>query len=173
MLIMISTQIAHKLNFLAKTPFWAEKIALGILIILACWIIAVIVKKVILAIPSVTHEKRYVFKLIADFCKISIILLGIITALGTAGVNVTAIVASLGLTGFAIGFALKDYLSSVLAGLMVIIYQPYKIGDIITVTGATGKVREINLRYTVLTTIEKDILIPNSSMINSTISIDR
>ncbi|MGD9108104.1 MAG: mechanosensitive ion channel [Gammaproteobacteria bacterium] len=168
---MATTQIVQKLDFLTKTPVWIEKIAIGVLIILACWIIGAIVKKIILKIPRGASEKRYVFKLIADFCKISIILLGIITALGTIGINVTAIVASLGLTGFAIGFALKDYLSSILAGLMVMIYQPYRIGDTITVAGATGKVREINLRYTVLTTVEKDILIPNSSMINSTISI--
>jgi len=168
---MLSNHVVQKLSLLARTPHWIEKIAIGILIILICWIIAIIVKKIILRIPRVTHEKKYVFKLIADFCKISIILLGIVTALGTAGVNVTAIVASLGLTGFAIGFALKDYLSSVLAGLMVMIYQPYKIGDTITVAGSTGKVSEINLRYTVLTTAEQNILIPNSSMINSSISI--
>jgi len=170
---MLSSQIAQKLSFFAQTPRWVEKAGIGILIILVCWIIGIIVKKVILKLPSITHEKRYVYRLIADFCKISIILLGLITALGTAGINVTAIVASLGLTGFALGFALKDYLSSVLAGLMVMIYQPYRIGDTITVAGATGEVREINLRYTVLTAEEQDILIPNSSMINSTISIKR
>jgi small-conductance mechanosensitive channel len=170
---MLSTQIAQKLGFLARTPYWLEKIGIGLLIILICWIIAIIVKKVILKLPRITHEKRYVYNLIADFCKIAIILLGLITALGTIGVNVTAIVASLGLTGFALGFAFKDYLSNVLAGLMVMIYQPYRIGDTITVSGATGQVREINLRYTVLTATEQDILIPNSSMINSTISIKR
>jgi len=170
---MLSSQIAQKLGFFARTPYWLEKIAIGLLIILICWIIAIIVKKVILRLPRITHEKRYVFNLIADFCKIAIILLGLITALGTVGVNVTAIVASLGLTGFALGFAFKDYLSNVLAGLMVMIYQPYRIGDVITVSGATGQVHEINLRYTVLTATEQDILIPNSSMINSTISIKR
>jgi small-conductance mechanosensitive channel len=170
---MLSSQIAQKLGFFARTPYWLEKIGIGLLIILICWIIAVIVKKVILRLPRITHEKRYVFNLIADFCKIVIILLGVITALGTVGVNVTAIVASLGLTGFALGFALKDYLSNILAGLMVMIYQPYRIGDTITVADATGQVREINLRYTILTATEQDILIPNSSMINSTISIKR
>lgn len=170
---MLSSQIVQKLGFFAQTPYWVEKAGIGILIILVCWIIGIIVKKVILKMPKITHEKRYVFKLLADFCKISIILLGVITALGTAGINVTAIVASLGLTGFALGFALKDYLSSVLAGLMVMVYQPYRIGDTITVAGETGEVREINLRYTVLTAQEQDILIPNSSMINSTISIKR
>ena len=135
------------------------------------WLIACFAKSFILKIGKKSNQKYFVFKILADFCKITIILIGLITALGTAGVNVSAIVASLGLSGFALGFALKDYLSNILAGFMILIYQPYQIGDNIAVSHATGEVTEINLRYTILKNEEKRILIPNSTMLNSSISI--
>ena len=82
--------------------------------------------------------------------------------LGTMGVDVSALVAGLGLTGFALGFALKDIVSNALSGILVMIYRPFRLGDVISVTDLEGSVREINLRYTVLEAEDKTILIPNS-----------
>jgi len=148
------------------------KIVIGLIVFIVFWIIAIIIKKMILKIPKRHSHKKYVFKIISDFCYITILLIGIITALGTAGVNVSAIVASLGLSGFALGFALKDYLSNILAGFMILMYQPYKVGDNITVSGAEGTVIEINLRYTVLAGTDKRILLPNANMLNTTINVE-
>lgn len=150
-----------------------EKVLIALIVFFCFWIVAIILKKIILRIPSTKSHKQYVFKILADFCKITTLLLGIITALGSAGLNVSAIVASLGLSGFALGFALKDYLSNVLAGLTILIYQPFKVGDNINVSNAIGTVEEINLRYTVLTAEKQTILIPNSNMLSSTITIIR
>ena len=61
------------------------------------------------------------------------------TELFSIGIHVSAIVASLGLTGFAIGFAFKDALSNYLAGIMVILYKPYDIRDNVNITGVRGK----------------------------------
>ena len=54
--------------------------------------------------------------------KLSLIVFGLVTALGTAGVNVSALVAGLGLTGFALGFAFRDVLSNLLAGVLILLY---------------------------------------------------
>ena len=72
-------------------------------------------------------------------------IIGFITALGTMGIDVSAIVAGLGLTGFAFGFAFKDMLSNFISGIMIFIYEPFKLGDTIEVDGKTGKVVDINL----------------------------
>lgn len=58
-------------------------------------------------------------------------LLGLVTALGTAGVNVSALVTSLGLVGFALGFALKDALSNIISGILLLLYRPFSVGDVI------------------------------------------
>ena len=148
-----------------------HRILIPVFVLAFFWIIAMILKNFILKLARKNLQKSYVFKILADFCKISLILLGIVTALGTAGLNVSAIVASLGLSGFALGFALKDYLSNILAGITILMYQPFQINDNIQVTSAEGKVAEINLRYTILVNDQKRILIPNSTMLNNTINI--
>ena len=111
-----------------------------------------------------------IYKLMGSTSNIVLIILGIVTALGTLGIDVSAIVASLGLTGFAIGFAFKDALSNYLVGIMVILYRPYDIGDNVNITGCEGKITEIDLRYT---TIENDgeiHMVPNSVCLSKTIT---
>ena len=105
--------------------------------------------------------------------KISILVFGAITALGTLGINVSALVVGLGLSGFALGFALKDTISNLLAGVMILAYQPFDIGDYIVVAGKEGQVIHIDFRYTTLENNEKIILIPNSLVFANTVSILR
>jgi small-conductance mechanosensitive channel len=93
--------------------------------------------------------------------------------MGTLGVNVGAMIAGLGLVGFALGFALKDLLSNFLAGLLILIYNPFVRGDRITVSGNEGQVIEINLRYTVLQEQDKRALIPNSILFSNPVIVLR
>ena len=108
---------------------------------------------------------------IASIIKNFIIIMGFITALGTVGVNVSAIVAGLGLTGFAFGFAFKDMLSNFISGILIFIYQPFKLGDIIEVDGKKGKVVDINLRYVTLEEEEIKMLIPNSLLVSKSLEV--
>ncbi len=78
------------------------------------------------------------------------------------GVDMSSIVAGLGLVGFGIGFALKDLISNSVSGLMLLVFKPFGVGDSIEVKGLRGRVTEINLRYTILESSEGRILIPNS-----------
>ncbi|PCI37618.1 MAG: hypothetical protein COB53_05925 [Elusimicrobia bacterium] len=87
------------------------------------------------------------------------------------GINVGALVTGLGLTGFALGFALKDALSNLLAGAMILIYRPFQHGDRIKVKTFEGKVVEIDLRYTTLKGDAAQYLVPNSLMLSNPITI--
>jgi len=107
----------------------------------------------------------------AKVTNISIILIAIITMLGTSGVDVSAIIAGLGLTGFALGFALKDVLSSCIAGMLILFYRPFKLHSTILVMGVEGKVIDIDLRYTTLQGNDAKHLIPNSKLISEKISV--
>ena len=89
------------------------------------------------------------------------------------GVNVSALVAGLGLTGLAIGIALKDVVSNAIAGIMILIYKPFQRNDRIVVTGLEGTVVQIDLRFTTLETADRRILIPNSNLLTNSIIVYR
>ena len=101
------------------------------------------------------------------------LILGLITALGTLGVNISAIVAGLGLSGFAFGFAFKDMLSNFISGVLIFIYEPFKLGDTIEVEGKTGKVIDINLRYVTIEAEDQKVLVPNSISVSKVISVKK
>jgi len=100
----------------------------------------------------------------------SIIIFGIVTALATAGLNVNALVASVGLTGFALGFALKDVLSNLLSGIMLLIYRPFCIGDQIKLNDYEGTIKEIRMRDTVMRAFDgRNVIIPNTLLITQVV----
>jgi small-conductance mechanosensitive channel len=103
--------------------------------------------------------------------KLALLLFGLVTALGTAGVNISALVAGLGLTGFALGFAFRDVLSNLLAGILLLLYRPFARGQRISVTGLEGIVTHIDLRYTNLDCDGNLVLIPNSNLFTNPITV--
>lgn len=111
--------------------------------------------------------RRFLLKSI----RVGSIVLGAIIFLGTIGIDISALVAGLGLTGFAIGLALKDVISNVIAGIMLIIYHPFAKGDLIDVKSFRGTVNSVDLRYTKLDNNGERIFIPNSLMFKETITV--
>ena len=99
-----------------------------------------------------------------------IFFVGLIVALQTIGVNVAPLLAGVGVMGFVVGFALQDTLGNFAAGVMLLLYRPYDIDDVVTVTGETGKVEAMTLVSTTLLTPDNQRLtIPNGSIWGSTI----
>lgn len=158
-------------TFEQNLPVLAPKIYLGCVILVVFWIAAVILERIIRWAGNKSHIHKDILFLLGRTLRTTLVILGFISALATVGINVSALVASLGLTGFALGFALKDALSNILAGILVLIYRPLKIGDTIIVTGFEGRVVQIDLRYTTLKTDEKTILIPNANLFNNPVVI--
>lgn len=159
-------------TIVSKTASVAPDIAMALIILLLAFLIARMSQRAICRVADKFEDgKRQVLVLIASVSRIMILIFGVITALGTMGINVSAMVAGLGLSGFALGFALKDALSNLLAGAMMLIYQPFRPGDIIVVSGCQGSVSEINLRYTILKGKDRDYMIPNSAMFTTLIQL--
>jgi small conductance mechanosensitive channel len=85
--------------------------------------------------------------------------------LNTFGVQTTSVVALIGAAGLAIGLALQGALSNVAAGVMIILFRPFKIGDFVEVAGQAGTVRDLSLNYTELASLGNvQIIIPNSQV---------
>ena len=87
-----------------------------------------------------------------------------VTVLGMLGVDIGPIVASLGVTGFILGFAFQESLGNLASGLMIAINQPFRIGDYVIVAGLEGKVLKMDIMATELATADnKKVVIPNKS----------
>jgi len=94
-----------------------------------------------------------------------------IAAIGKLGVEATALVAMLGAATLAIGLALQGTLGNVAAGVMLMFFRPYKLGDYVGVAGQEGVVKDMNIFTTNLATVDnKEIIIANGEAWGSTIS---
>ena len=95
----------------------------------------------------------------------------VLAAVDSLGVNVTSLMAIVGAAGLAVGLALKDSLGNFAAGVMIIIFRPFKIGDYVDAGGAAGTISEIGLFATMMHTPDnKLIIVPNSAIINGNIT---
>ena len=146
-------------------------LALGIFILF--WISGTILKTVVRRVMNEKSPHANISRVLAAIVKNMMLIVGLITALGTLGVNISAIVAGLGLTGFAFGFAFKDMLSNFISGILIFIYEPFGLGDTIEVEGKTGKVIDINLRYVTIEAEKQKVLIPNSISVAKVIAVER
>lgn len=159
-------------NLAAQIGFALPRILSGALIILLSLALAWLLRRIFRGFAGrFDMERRPLVNLGAEAAWFAVIALGLIIGFGTMGVDVTALVAGLGLTGFALGFALRDAVSNLLAGVLIILYQPFRTGDRIEVAGSAGTVVGINLRYTVLDAGDKRILVPNSNLFSNSVTV--
>ncbi|HWP59448.1 MAG TPA: mechanosensitive ion channel domain-containing protein [Candidatus Acidoferrales bacterium] len=147
------------------------RVGASILVFFVLWGAGLFAERVINRLGSRAAGSPEVIALLARTAKVVLVVIGLITALGTVGIDVSGLVAGLGLTGFAMGFALRDALSNVLAGILILSYRPFRHGDRIEVGGLQGVVRGVDLRYTTLYAEDKKILLPNATLFTNTVVV--
>ncbi len=107
---------------------------------------------------------------IASVLDVLMIILVVLAAVKNLGVDTTSFIAILGAMGLAIGMAMQGTFGNIGAGVILILFRPFKIGDTVTIAGSTGKVKEITLFNTTLIDDDKKvIMIPNSAVAAGTI----
>ncbi|BAM02213.1 mechanosensitive ion channel family protein [Phycisphaera mikurensis] len=95
----------------------------------------------------------------------AVFLLGVLTALGYAGIPMTSFAAMIAAAGFAIGLALSGTLQNFAAGVMLLVFRPFKVGDVVSAAGLTAKVDAIELFTTTFDTFDnRRILVPNGEI---------
>lgn len=146
-------------------------LAAGLAIFVAFWLLAVIFQAIVNRVGTTKRIEAPLVRLLSKVVYLGLIVFGAMTALGTMHVDVSAMVAGLGLTGFALGFALKDIISNLLAGVLVILYQTFGEGDRIKVSGFEGRVLRIDLRYTLLDTGADIVFLPNQMLFNNPVVV--
>ncbi|MCC5824332.1 MAG: mechanosensitive ion channel family protein [Phycisphaerales bacterium] len=109
-------------------------------------------------------------RFLANVVKVLVLVAGGITILGTLGLETTSFAAALAAAGFAIGMALSGTLGNVAAGVMLLLFRPFKVGDAVTVNGITAKVFQINLFNSEFDTFDnRRVIMPNSAVFGNTI----
>jgi len=141
---------------------YAPKIVGAIIIlIIGFWIVGWVVKLI-----GKAMDRAGVDKDLKPFLKsiVSVLLkvLVFITAAGVVGVNITAFAALLAAAGLAVGMALQGTLGHFAAGVMVLLFKPYRVGDLVDIQGTVGHVQEIQVFNTIINTLDnKKVIMPN------------
>jgi small conductance mechanosensitive channel len=92
-------------------------------------------------------------------------MLGLFIALSQLGLEIGPLLAGVGVAGFIVGFALQETLSNFAAGLMILIYQPFDVGDSVEAGGVSGKVGQMSLvSTTILTFDNQKLIVPNNKI---------
>lgn len=116
-------------------------------------------------------DKRSISKDIRPFLNslvsVTLKILILLTAVSIIGVETSSFVAILAAAGFAVGMALQGSLSNFAAGVLILLFKPYKVDDIIEITGTKGRVREIQIFNTIIQTPMDEIVIVPNSIANS------
>jgi small conductance mechanosensitive channel len=93
-----------------------------------------------------------------------------VAAIGQLGVSTASLLTVLGAAGLAVGLALKDSLSSIAAGVVLMILRPFTVGDVVTAAGQTGKVEKVTIFHTQMVTGDNQrVLVPNGAILGATI----
>jgi small conductance mechanosensitive channel len=138
-----------------------------VLILLAFKFLAGIVKRLVR--KAVTASSLNLSQLLRNqiefFSGKVVMFVGLLVALSQLGVQVGPVLAGLGIAGFIVGFALQDTLSNFAAGMMILIYRPFDVGDAVEAGGVMGKVKAMNLVSTTITTWDNQkLVVPNSKI---------
>ena len=113
---------------------------------------------------------RTLTKFAGNFAYYAIVVLALLAALNTVGVETASFVAVLAAAGFAVGLALQGTLSNFAAGVLLLVFRPFKVGDYVEIGGETGYVRDLQLFFTKIDTRSNQlIVVPNGDVFGSTI----
>ena len=103
--------------------------------------------------------------------KYCLLVIAVITALDSMGIQMGAVLASMGIAGLTIGFAARDSLSNLISGILIFLDRPFVIGDLVEIEGLYGRVEKITLRSTrIITTDGRMLAVPNTEVINKTVA---
>jgi len=139
-----------------------------VLLVIGWWIIGRIGKAATLGMSKMDESLR---SFLRSMITIVLKVLLLISVAGMVGIQTTSFIAIIGAAGLAVGLALQGTLGNFSGGVLILMFKPYKIGDVIEAQGKTGVVKEIQIFNTVLNTPKGEtIILPNGAVSNGTIT---
>ena len=142
----------------------------GIVILIAAFIIGKMVSGIVRRSAEKAKIDMTLSRFFGKMVYYLVLIIGVMIALGTVGIEVTSFAAILAAAGFAVGMAMSGTLGNFAAGVMLLIFRPFKVGDVINAAGVTAKVNAIELFTTTLDTPDnRRIIVPNTAIASGTI----
>lgn len=140
-----------------------------IIYIIGSWVI----KRIVKALKKMMAKSNYdesLQKFLADLASWGLRIILILAVIGKLGVETTSFAAILAAAGLAVGLALQGSLSNFAGGVLIMIFKPYRIGDLVEAQGELGVVKEIEIFTTKMISPEnKLVIVPNGAMANGNI----
>ena len=158
----------------AKARAWFEaggSISVALVVLVVGWIVARFLKRFVAAAVLRGTKDEMLARFTSNVAHRAAQLVVVIAFLGKLGVDTTSLAAMLGGAGVAIGFALRDTLSNLSAGIILILRRPFEKGDLVEAAGVLGFVDEITMAATEMSTLDnKAVVVPNGLLFNNVIT---
>ncbi len=141
-----------------------------LVIVIGFWVVRKMATLMRLSLERANFSKE-VTPFFVSFVNIGLKVIVLLAAAGMVGIETASIVGILAAAGFAVGLALQGSLGNFAAGILILVLRPYKVGDMVELNGKFGKVEEIHIFNTVLSTPGlKTLIVPNGKVIDDTIT---
>ena len=165
---MDTTEIINSITQIAA-DFGLRLLYAVLIIFVGRWVVKLLLKIIKSALEKTTVEET-VRIFVANLLSTLLMVIIFIAAINQLGIETTSIIAMLGAAGLAIGLALQGSLANFAAGILIVIFRPYKVGDYIEAGSAAGTVLDIQIFSTVLKTPDnKVVVVPNGTIMDSSI----
>ena len=151
---------------------WIPSLLIGVIVLIVFLLIARVLKNILIKYLVKRTEDLLIAQFIVKMVYILLVIIGIVAALGAGGFDgvATNLLAGAGLSAVIFGIAFKDIGENFLAGILLAFKRPFRIGDLVEMQNTTGRITGLNLRETLIKTLDgKDVFIPNSMIIKNPI----
>lgn len=150
---------------------WAIRLGVALAIFIIGKWVARIITRAVQRVMGKAGMDAMLAKFLGNILYAVLLVAVIIAAVDQLGVNTTSLLAVFGAAGLAVGLALQNSLSNFSAGVMLIIFRPFKVGDFIEAAGVSGVVEEVQIFNTLLKTPDnREIIVPNGQIYSGTIT---
>jgi len=151
---------------------YAFSLLMALLIfVIGKWIVNRLVSLLGKVLRKIKGMDETLIKFLENIVYYVLMIVVLLSALGKLGVETTSFLAILGAAGLAIGLALKDSLGNFASGVMIILFKPFKVGDVVNAAGVTGSVSEVGIFNSVFITPDNQkIIIPNGAITSGSIT---
>lgn len=150
---------------------WSINIITALAIFIIGRMIANIVVNILKKLLTKAKMDEILVNFIGSIANVLLLLFIVIAALDRLGVNTTSLIAVLGAAGLAVGLALQNSLQNFAAGVMLIVFRPFKAGDFVEAAGTSGVIEKINIFSTTMRTGDnRELIVPNGAIYSGTIT---
>jgi small conductance mechanosensitive channel len=149
---------------------WSYKLLIAIIVFVVGRFLVQGIMVMVRGVMTRANTDEILINFVSSILKMLLMLVVAVAALDQLDVDTTSLVALVGAAGLAVGLALKDSLQNFAAGVMLVMFRPFKAGDFVEIAGISGVVEKITIFSTVVRTGDnKEVIVPNGAIYSGTI----